>query len=57
MTMTDRPINEYNVLYKDETIHIVIDQLDDLAKWSAHNDDKYSDLIKTIRESLDAMKG
>lgn len=57
MTMTDRPINEYNVLYKDETIHIIIDQLDDLAKWSAHNDDNYSDLIKTIRESLDAMKG
>jgi hypothetical protein len=48
---------DYDTAYKDATIQVLLDTLEDLEKWSAYNGDKYNELISAIKTSLKIMRG
>ena len=46
---------EYNEQYKNDTIKLILNQLDDLETWSAYNDDKHMKVIQELKYILEAM--
>lgn len=48
---------DYDEKFKDNTIQIILDELEELDKWSVYNDDKYGELLETIKKSVKIMRG
>lgn len=40
----------------ESTINVLLDDLNDLSLWSVYNQDKYADMISTIKEALETIK-
>lgn len=48
--------SEYDDNYKNLTLQVISDNLEDLSMWSVHNEDKWGDMIATMQDAIAKMQ-
>ena len=48
--------NFYDKEYLEDTLAVLLDNINDLEEWSVHNDDKWSNEIQRIKGLVEDLK-